>query len=100
MLAAGKPPKVDFVAPAAHGLFHSLLLFWWLWLALARLAAGRAAWWLYSQRNLARSGIDEIDPMTGRIERRRAGLYQRRGVRIAGPALSLSSRFGVQVVDC
>jgi restriction system protein len=67
VLAAAKPPTApDLLKPAAHGLVHSLLAFWPLWLLIGLVALGKLAVELYRLRRLSRSGIAEIDGMDGR----------------------------------
>jgi Restriction endonuclease len=66
-LAAGNPPKApDLIKPAAHGLAHSLIGFWPLWLLIVVVALGKLVYRLYRLRRLSRSGIAEIDTMDGR----------------------------------
>lgn len=67
LVAGARTPKPpDLLKPAAHGLIHSLIAFWPLWLLLGIIALGKLGWQLYSLRRLSRSGIAEIDTMDGR----------------------------------
>jgi restriction system protein len=66
LLAAKQPKPPDLVKPAVHGLLHSLLSLWPLWLLIGLIAVGKLAVELYRLRRLSLSGIAEIDAMDGR----------------------------------
>lgn len=79
--AQPKPPQVAPVLTHALGSFVSH--YWWLILIVAALVAVRGIVWLVRERRLARSGISEIDLMSGIIfERRLAHLFAGRGYRV------------------
>jgi restriction system protein len=93
LLASGKPkpPEApDLVQPAAHGLEHTVIKFWPLWLLLLAVALAKLAWRGYQLRRLSKSGIDEIDRMTGHVfEEYLSTLFRRLGYRV-----ELTSRHG------
>ena len=84
LLASGKPPKSpDLVGPAAHGLEHDLIVFWPLWVFLLVVALAKLAWRGYQLRRLSRSGIHEIDEMSGhRFEEYLSTLFRRLGFHV------------------
>jgi restriction system protein len=66
LLADAKPAKApDLVGPVAHGLEQTLIKFWPLWLFLVLVAAGKFAWRAYQVHRLSKSGIAEVDRMSG-----------------------------------
>lgn len=81
LLAAGKPAKTpDLVGPAAHGLEHTFIKFWLLWLLLGLVALAKFAWRAYQLHRLSKSGIAEIDQMSGhRFEEYLGTLFRRLG---------------------
>jgi restriction system protein len=93
LLASGKPrsPKApDLVKPVAHGLEHTFVQFWPLWLFLGLIVAAKLAWRAYQLRRLSKSGIAEIDQMSGhRFEEFLGTLFRRLGYRV-----ELTSRHG------
>jgi restriction system protein len=62
---------------AKHMILADLFQLWWLWALVATLFVLRAASWLHGQRRLRRSGIGEIDAMTGATFERRLALLFR-----------------------
>lgn len=79
--AQPKPPQVAPVLTHALGNFASH--YWWLILIVAALFAVRGVVWLVRERRLARSGISEIDLMSGlTFEWRLAHLFVGRGYRV------------------
>jgi len=61
----------------ARAILGELLQLWWLLALVAGIGAVRAADWLRRQRRLSRSGIAEIDAMTGAaFEQRLAILFR------------------------
>ncbi|HEY3462553.1 MAG TPA: restriction endonuclease [Gaiellaceae bacterium] len=93
LLASGKPkpPKApDLVKPVAHGLEQTLIKFWPLWLLLLLVALGKVAWGAYQMRRLSKSGITEIDRMSGHtFEEFLSTLFRRLGYHV-----ELTSRHG------
>jgi restriction system protein len=91
LLASGKPAKApDLVGPAAHGLEHDLIVFWPLWVFLVVVALAKLAWRGYQMRRLSRSGIAEIDRMSGHLfEEYLSTLFRRLGYHV-----ELTSRHG------
>jgi restriction system protein len=93
LLASGKPksPKApDLVKPVAHGLEHTFVKFWPLWLLLLAIALAKLAWRGYQLRRLSKSGIADIDGMTGhKFEDYLSTLFCRLGYRV-----ELTSRHG------
>jgi restriction system protein len=83
LAAAAKPPQaVDFVHPLVHGLVHSAMLMWPLWLILAGVGALKLAAQIYNVRRLRRAGIFDIDRMDGEtFERRLEALFKSLGYR-------------------
>lgn len=62
------------------GLFRGMLAFWQLWLVIVLIVAGRIVYGLWRDRQLADSGIDEIDRMDGRtFERYLRAVFARKG---------------------
>jgi restriction system protein len=51
--------------PLTHGLWQMVLSLWPLWLGVTLLAAGNIGLAIYRHRRLARSGIGDIDRMSG-----------------------------------
>jgi restriction system protein len=63
-----------------HALLTELLKVWWLWALIAAVAAFRLGQWLREQHRLVRSGIAEIDLMSGSaFEKRLAILFKALG---------------------
>ena len=93
LLASGKPkpPKApDLVKPVAHGLEQTLIKFWPLWLLLLLVALGKLAWRAYQTHRLSKSGITEIDRMSGHtFEEYLSTLFRRLGYHV-----ELTSRHG------
>ena len=86
LLASGKPksPKPpDLVKPVAHGLEHSFIKLWPIWVVLALIVLAKFAWQAYQTHRLSKSGIAEIDKMTGhRFEEYLATLFRRLGYQV------------------
>lgn len=91
LLASGKPEKApNLVKPVEHGLEHTLIAFWPLWLLLLLVALARFAWRAYQMHRLSKSGIAEIDRMDGhRFEEYLSTLFRQLGYRV-----ELTSRHG------
>ncbi len=90
-LASGKPPKApNLVGPAEHGLEHSLIHLWPLWLFLGAIVVLKFAWQGYQMHRLSKSGIAEIDQMSGhRFEEFLSTLFRRLGY-----GVEMTSRHG------
>lgn len=70
-------------AADAHVLLSELAKVWWLWALVAAVWSFRAASALLERRRLARSGIAEIDTMSGTVfERRLAMLFRGLGYEV------------------
>jgi restriction system protein len=84
LAASTNPPKTpDFLRPLLHGLVHGLITVWPLWLLIAVAAVGKLAWEMLEQQRLARSGIQEIDEMSGfTFEEYLRTLFQRLGYQV------------------
>jgi restriction system protein len=83
VLAVAQPKQPNFAHTLSHAVGPFLAHFWWLVLAVAALFAARGIAWLVRERRLARSGIDEIDRMTGlTFERRLFHLFSSLGYRV------------------
>jgi restriction system protein len=66
-----------------RGLLQGLILAWPVWVFLAVLAAGAVAVGLYRRHVIARSGLKDIDSMTGRdFERYLAVLFSKLGFQV------------------
>ena len=91
LLASGKPATTpDLVGPAAHGLEHTFVELWPLWLLLLLVALAKFASRGYQMHRLSKSGIAEIDQMSGHtFEEYLATLFRRLGYRV-----ELTSRHG------
>src|SRR5690348_11541478 len=91
LLASGKPPKApNLVGPAAHGLEHTFTKLWPLWLFLLAVALAKLAWRAYQLHRLSKSGIAEIDRMSGHtFEDYLSTLFKRLGYHV-----ELTSRHG------
>jgi restriction system protein len=91
LLASGKPAKApNLVGPAAHGLEHTFIKLWPLWLLLLLVALGKAAWRAYQLHRLSKSGIAKIDRMDGHtFEDYLSTLFRRLGY-----GVELTSRHG------
>lgn len=91
LLANAKPAKApNLVGPAAHGLERSFIHLWPLWLFLGAIAAAKVAWRAYQMHRLSKSGIAEIDQMSGhRFEEFLGTLFRRLGYRV-----EMTSRHG------
>lgn len=84
-------------AAGVHQLLTELLKFWWLWALVAAIGAFRLALWLREQRRLARSGIAEIDLMSGSaFEKRLVILF--RGLGYAVRLVGRRGDFGADLV--
>jgi restriction system protein len=82
-IAAANTPKPDLFGPLLHGVALALTTFWWFWLLVAAVGAVRLMLWVAEQRRIARSGIAEIDLMTGvEFEQRLAFLFRELGYRV------------------
>jgi restriction system protein len=82
-IAAANTPKPDLFGPLLHGVGLALTTFWWFWLLVAAVGAVRVTLWIAEQRRIARSGIAEIDAMTGgQFEQRLAFLFRELGYRV------------------
>jgi restriction system protein len=65
------------------GILHGLILVWPVWAFLALLVAGRLAYGLYRWRLIARSGLKDIDGMSGRdFERYLEFLFSKLGFKV------------------
>lgn len=84
LLADAKPAKApDLVGPTAHGLEHTFIQLWPLWLFLIVVAVGKFAWRIYQLHRLSKSGIAEIDRMSGHtFEEYLSTLFKRLGYRV------------------
>ena len=83
MLDAATPAQPDLGAELAHAVSVFVTHFWWLILIVAALFAARGIAWLAAERRLARSGIEEIDQMSGvAFERRLAYLFRSAGYHV------------------
>lgn len=84
LLASGNPPKApDLVKPVAHGLEHDFVVFWPLWLLLLLVALAKLSWRGYQMHRLSKSGISEIDRMSGHtFEEYLCTLFRRLGYRV------------------
>lgn len=83
LVGGAKPRSPNLVGPAAHGLEHTFVRFWPLWLLLVLLASSKAAWHLYRRRRLSKSGIAEIDRMDGHVfEEYLSTLFKQLGYRV------------------
>lgn len=83
MVAATKPKQPQLVPELTHALGVFASHFWWLILIVAAVLLGRGLVWLVRERRLARSGIHEIDAMSGlTFERRLAHLFVGLGYRV------------------
>jgi restriction system protein len=86
LLGSGKPkpPKTpDLLKPVAHGLEHTFIKLWPLWLLLGLIALGKVAWRAYQLHRLSKSGIREIDQMSGhRFEEYLGTLFRRLGYHV------------------
>jgi restriction system protein len=91
LLASGKPPKApDLVKPVEHGLAHSFIHFWPLWMFLGAIVVAKFAWRGYQMHRLSKSGIADIDRMSGHtFEEFLSTLFRRLGYRV-----ELTSRNG------
>ena len=91
LLASGKPAKApNLVGPAAHGLEHTFIKLWPLWLFLVLVATAKFAWRGYQLHRLSKSGIKEIDRMSGHtFEEYLSTLFRRLGYHV-----ELTSRHG------
>lgn len=91
LLASGKPEKTpNLVQPVAHGLEHDFVSFWPLWLLLLLVALAKLAWRGYQMQRLSKSGIAEIDRMSGHtFEEYLSTLFRRLGY-----SVELTSRHG------
>lgn len=91
LLAEAKPPKSpNLVKPVEHGLEHSFIHLWPLWLFLGLIVAAKFAWRGYQLHRLSKSGIAEIDQMSGhRFEEFLGTLFRRLGYRV-----EMTSRHG------
>lgn len=93
LLASGKPkpPEApDLVKPVAHGLEHSFIKLWPIWVFLGLIVLAKFAWQAYQTHRLSKSGIPEIDQMTGhRFEEYLATLFRRLGY-----GVEMTSRHG------
>lgn len=84
LLADAKPAKApDLVKPVAHGLEHSFIKLWPVWVVLGLIVLAKFAWQAYETRRLSKSGIAEIDQMSGhRFEEYLATLFRRLGYQV------------------
>lgn len=90
LLADAKPKSPNLVGPAAHGLEHTFVKFWPLWLFLLLVAVAKFAWRAYQMHRLSKSGIAEIDRMNGHtFEEFLSTLFRRLGY-----SVELTSRHG------
>ena len=91
LLADTKPRKTpDLVGPAAHGLEHTFIELWPLWLILGLIAVGKFALRAYQLHRLSQSGIAEVDQMSGRrFEEFLGTLFRRLGYHV-----EMTSRHG------
>jgi restriction system protein len=77
-----KQPQLDWAEMLGRSL-HLLMQFWKLWLLVGLLLAARGALWVYRERRIARSGIEQIDLMDGiSFERRLVWLFRSLGYRV------------------
>lgn len=90
-LADTKPAKApDLVGPAAHGLEHSFVKLWPLWLFLVLVVLAKFTWRVYQMHRLSKSGIAEIDRMSGHtFENFLSTLFRRLGYHV-----EMTSRHG------
>jgi restriction system protein len=91
LLANAKPPKApDLVKPVAHGLEHSFIKLWPVWVLLGLIVLAKVVWQVYETHRLSKSGIAEIDHMSGhRFEEFLGTLFRRLGYRV-----EMTSRHG------
>lgn len=74
----------------AHGLEYSFIHLWPLWLFLGAIVAAKFAWRGYQMQRLSKSGIAEIDGMSGlKFEEYLSTLFRRLGY-----SVELTSRHG------
>jgi restriction system protein len=91
LLADAKPANApNLVGPATHGLEHSFIPLWPLWLFLGAIVAAKFAWRGYQIHRLSKSGIAEIERMSGhRFEEFLSTLFRRLGY-----SVEMTSRHG------
>jgi restriction system protein len=65
LLADAKPKAPNLEKPVEHGLVHAFIHLWPLWLLLGLIVAAKFAWRGYQLHRLSKSGIAEIDQMSG-----------------------------------
>jgi len=83
MLAATEPKPPQLLPVLTHALGETVTRYWWLILLVGAVLAARGLIWVIRERRLARSGINEIDSMTGiTFERRLAHLFASLGYRV------------------
>jgi restriction system protein len=77
------PTSGAIVGDLIKGLWTGILIFWPLWLLIAIVALGKLAFQLWEKQRLAKSGIADIDQMSGKtFEKYLEVLFEKLGYRV------------------